>query len=75
MAPAPPQPVQVAARVIVLAPQDSPPPQEPATVEQPEAGVQTAVQQPPAVQLLVAGVQEQLSQSPRPSQYSVHVAP
>jgi hypothetical protein len=61
--------------VIVFAPHDSPPPQEPAVVEQPEAGVHTALQQPPAVQLLVAGVQEQPSQSPSPSQYSVQVAP
>ena len=61
--------------MIEFAPQDSPPPQEPATVEQPETGVQTSSQQPPAVHAVVAGVHEQLPQLPDPSQYWVHVAP
>ena len=61
--------------MITLAPQVSPPPHVPATVEHPEAGVQTAVQQPPAVQAVSAGVHVQVSQSPSPSQYLVHCAP
>ena len=75
MAPAAPHPLQVEASVIVFAPQDSPPPQVPVTVEHPEAGVHTALQHPPAVHAVVAGVHEQLPQLPSPSQYSVHVAP
>ena len=61
--------------MIVFAPQDSPPPQEPATVEQPEAGVHTSSQQPVAVHVVSAGVHEQVPQSPSPSQYMVHVEP
>jgi hypothetical protein len=75
LAPAAPQPLQEAARVMVLIPQDSPPPQEPAVVEQPEAGVHTAWQQPLAVQVVWAGVHEQPAQLPEPSQYLVHWAP
>ena len=74
VAPAAPHPLQVEASVIVFAPQDSPPPQVPATVEHPEAGVHTALQQPPAVHVVVAGVHEQeLHTSPVPLQYRVQV--
>lgn len=75
VAPASPHPLQVEPSVIVFAPQDSAPPQEPATVEHPDAGVQTSSQQPPAVHVVSAGVHEQLPQSPNPSQYVVHAAP
>jgi hypothetical protein len=75
VAPAAPHPLHVAASVIVFRPHDSPPPQLPDTVEHPEAGVQTAVQQPPAVQVVWAGVHEQPPQLPDPSQYCVHCDP
>jgi hypothetical protein len=66
--------VQDEASVITFAPQDSPPPQVPVAVEQPEAGVHTALQQPPAVHAVVAGVHEQeLHTSPVPLQYRVQV--
>jgi hypothetical protein len=64
--------VQNDATVIVFAPQDSPPPQEPAAVEQPVAGAQTAWQQPPAVQVALDGAHAQSPHSPNPSQCLVH---
>jgi hypothetical protein len=54
---------------MTLTPQDSPEPQEPAVVEQPEAGEHAGVQQPPAVQVVWAAVHEQeLQTSPVPLQ-------
>jgi hypothetical protein len=75
LAPAAPQPSQEDAREIRFRPQDSPAPQEPAVVEQPEAGVHTASQQPLALHVVWAGVQAQPAQPPEPSQYRVHWAP
>jgi hypothetical protein len=74
VAPAGPHPVQNDATVIVFVPQDSPPPQVPATVEQPVAGVHTAWQQPPAVHVVLDGAHVQSSHSPYPSQCRVHAS-
>jgi hypothetical protein len=68
VAPAGPQPVQNDATVMTFWPQVSPPPHDPAAVEQPVAGVHTAAQQPPAVQVVLDGAHEQSSHSPSPSQ-------
>jgi hypothetical protein len=72
VAPAGPHPVQNDATVITFAPQLSPPPQVPAVVEHPVAGVHAAWQQPPAVHVELDGVHTQSSHSPSPSQVRVH---
>jgi hypothetical protein len=74
VAPAVPHPVQIEARVIELAPQVSPPPQDPAVVEQPATGAQAGWQQPAAVQAVVPARHEQSAQSPPPSQYRSQLA-